>query len=190
MSLLPNRQGNKQTVRWGCGLGGSVLTHMVNGRDWDLRRQVSSQQRPWRNQDMDAACACTYSTCMRVRVCVCVCSRWWLEPSLVWQRSAGSNCTNHGNSSGLKRRAKHGEGHKLLFLLQKYGSGWLWVSCTHITLENFSAERFSSSTRLLEGEESDAVRALQGETNRASSAYGVRESTSPSNISAKEFKNE
>lgn len=61
------------------------------------------------------------------------------------------------------------------FLLQKYGSDWLWVSCAQITLENFSVERFPSSTRLLEGEESDAVRALQGETNKAASAYGVRE---------------
>lgn len=51
-------------------------------------------------------------------------------------------------------------------------------------------ERSLSSVRLLEGEESDAVRALQGETSRASPAYGVGESTSPSNISAKKFKNE
>lgn len=130
-------------------------------------------------------CMCVHIQNTHTRAHVCVCSRWWLEPSLVWQRSAGSNCTNHSNSSGLKRRANHGEGHKLLFLLTKYGSGWLWVSCTQITLENFSVERFSTSTRLL-----DAVRALQGETNRASSAYGVRESTSPSNISAKKFKNE
>lgn len=64
------------------------------------------------------------------------------------------------------------------------------MSCTEITLENFSVERFPSFTRLLEGEESGAIRALQGETHRASSAYGVRESTSPSNISAKKFKNE
>lgn len=51
-------------------------------------------------------------------------------------------------------------------------------------------ERFGPSARLLEGEESDADAALQGETNGASTAYGVKESTSPSNISAKKFKNE
>lgn len=66
----------------------------------------------------------------------------------------------------------------------------MWVSRTQITLENFSVSHCPSTARLLEGEESDAVRALQGETNGASSAYGVRESTSPSNISAKKFKNE
>lgn len=75
-------------------------------------------------------------------------------------------------------------------LLQKCGSGWIWVSCTRITLENLRKERSLSSVRLLEGEESDAVGALLGETGRASPAYGVGESTSPSNISAKKFKNE
>lgn len=75
-------------------------------------------------------------------------------------------------------------------LLQKCGSGWIWVSCTRITLENLRMERSLSSVRLLEGEESHAVRALQGETSGASPAYGVGESTSPSNISAKKFKNE
>lgn len=86
-------------------------------------------------------------------VCVCMCSvcTWMclcrrLEPSLVWQRSAGRNWANHSNSRALVRRAKHREGHKL-FLLPKYGSDGFWVYCSKKTHKSSKKTRRGACSR-------------------------------------------